>query len=1143
MDIAGSAVGIISLGIQLCNGIISYYNGYRRQDADLDKTLQSLETLKGLLISLDAPLNGLASSSQAFTAPAMNVEECITQCNTSLVELQNYLDKCRDVLPAGSKSKRSLGDTFKIQVKKALFPFRRDSLDSLKDNVDRVRKNLDTAFDILHLNVNFSTHEQLSVLADTSVLEGVKQAEIQESLIRVETHAQSTSSSIPELAAGIARSTSFLETNIPSIQEKILGISNGIPKLEAQILLIPQKVEGLLTTRQSSLEERYHARFQNLETEFNRFAQSAMGNPSFTRALLDDSVEAENASERPTGRLTLSCSCRPAIDRGRTTKLYGPFIMFRGYSSKSLHSKDCIYWDRPQKQDVFGLQLRFSNSLLQGIVGTSMSMIRGAGGYSIAPSIHFRPVVPRGSPGFALISQISSYYMFLTLSETDTAELGAYFEDVLLQLRKAFADKSASVFDTDILGNNLLHAACSVFHDGGGHVVMEKFGHILAPSYRRFLIDLCTLMINCGAGVNEPDIFGKYPLDIMVDSTLVQHCFNSDYASISVDLANAGAKLSSMCYDNLVVYSKRSSSTGPQHTRPSVNIARYLASVQIPEDITEVFRCGALCQAVLHRSEERVKTLLVKYPEACKLERTVLGQTPLHAAIRWPSGLRILLEAFPDMIEIPDDSGALPLTYACYLQCEESVAILLNADSPLDSGLFSGDSHALYAAIQMPSPSIKQLIITTLANRRRRLLDLALTSLGPKRLESLTPNLTSEHVLDADAKKVYDELISHHIPVPNALSILTGSGTVYHRIYGEDCPGAAEIAEMFHQAGFRDLNSPDWKGLTPLMTGPSRYSFMHFRDYLQYTTWLALNGAEWDRKAVLCSDSDNYNENAIVNDSGKTVPEAAAVHYVAHRLGQAIRTNFSQNSGLLELFGSGVNAQNPNYSLLGSVCVQTDSHICQCACSFSDFACLPTVILLRSMGQLKASTDEGDRGENENDAKNKQAEETRQFLRKFTVNWLCERLELKGESRFVAVSILRFLTFEKLELRHTCCILDDGDMFHEQATFTRRDEEEVREIRDEYREGIAQLEELVDEFVMKYVEEEMELRDFLEGYWMHRMGEVLRPGRVDADELRRIEELGIVFEDLSLVGACGDGLSDGNEWETEDEDDGHGMLT
>lgn len=73
----------------------------------------------------------------------------------------------------------------------------------------------------------------------------------------------------------------------------------------------------------------------------------------------------------------------------------------------------------------------------------------------------------------------------------------------------------------------------------------------------------------------------------MVDSTVVQRCFDSDYASMSVDLANAGAKLSSMCYRNLGVYRKWSSSTGPQHTRPSVNIARYLASVQIPEDITE----------------------------------------------------------------------------------------------------------------------------------------------------------------------------------------------------------------------------------------------------------------------------------------------------------------------------------------------------------------------------------------------------------------------------------------------------------------------------------------------------------------------------------------------------------------------------
>lgn len=48
---------------------------------------------------------------------------------------------------------------------------------------------------------------------------------------------------------------------------------------------------------------------------------------------------------------------------------------------------------------------------------------------------------------------------------------------------------------------------------------MEKFGHLLAPSYRRFLIDLCTLMINCGAGVNEPDIFGKYERPLLAVQT------------------------------------------------------------------------------------------------------------------------------------------------------------------------------------------------------------------------------------------------------------------------------------------------------------------------------------------------------------------------------------------------------------------------------------------------------------------------------------------------------------------------------------------------------------------------------------------------------------------------------------------------
>ncbi|KKA18219.1 hypothetical protein T310_7829 [Rasamsonia emersonii CBS 393.64] len=66
------------------------------------------------------------------------------------------------------------------------------------------------------------------------------------------------------------------------------------------------------------------------------------------------------------------------------------------------------------------------------------------------------------------------------------------------------------------------------------------------------------------------------------------------------------------------------------------------------------------------------------------------------------------------------------------------------------------------------------------------------------------------------------------------------------------------------------------------------------------------------------------------------------------------------------------------------------------------------------------------------------------------------------------------------------------------------------EIRDEERELLAQLEELVAEFEEKYDELGQPLIAFLEGYWMTRMEEVLSQ-EPEEDEIRRVRELGVVL--------------------------------
>jgi hypothetical protein len=74
-------------------------------------------------------------------------------------------------------------------------------------------------------------------------------------------------------------------------------------------------------------------------------------------------------------------------------------------------------------------------------------------------------------------------------------------------------------------------------------------------------------------------------------------------------------------------------------------------------------------------------------------------------------------------------------------------------------------------------------------------------------------------------------------------------------------------------------------------------------------------------------------------------------------------------------------------------------------------------------------------------------------------------------------------------------------------------EEENREIREEERFPIEQLDDLVIEFVERYSELNQPLLEFFEGYWANQMEEILdESGPIDEEEVRRVKDLGVVLE-------------------------------
>ena len=147
VSVAGSAVGVISLAITTCQGVISYYESWETQDQNISDAKGKIERLRSSLSALEEILPKISSSS----AIAKHVEQCVLCCGEGTARLEQFLERCRkDPAPL------SLRDKLRALRQKAIFPFRESSLGRLREIVRDLEADLGTALRVLQLYVALS---------------------------------------------------------------------------------------------------------------------------------------------------------------------------------------------------------------------------------------------------------------------------------------------------------------------------------------------------------------------------------------------------------------------------------------------------------------------------------------------------------------------------------------------------------------------------------------------------------------------------------------------------------------------------------------------------------------------------------------------------------------------------------------------------------------------------------------------------------------------------------------------------------------------------------------------------------------------------------------------------------------------------
>lgn len=129
-------------------------------------------------------------------------------------------------------------------------------------------------------------------------------------------------------------------------------------------------------------------------------------------------------------------------------------------------------------------------------------------------------------------------------------------------------------------------------------------------------------------------------------------------------------------------------------------------------------------------------------------------------------------------------------------------------------------------------------------------------------------------------------------------------------------------------------------------------------------------------------------------------------------------------------------------------------------------------------------------------------------------SWLLKSvIELTDTTRERDHSIIRFLTFEALLLRHTCCIeIGDGSWpsFDQSCIM---DPEEMQNIQNEDQHRYKQLNQLVGKFNHWFDELKLPIMEFLNGPWHSHMAEVLSTrDSYDEDHILKTRDLGVFLE-------------------------------
>ena len=192
MDVTGPAVGIASLGIGICQGLLSYYDSWNAYKTNISGAYESIENLGETFVLLQDTLGHRELEPER----ARRAKECLQSCKDGLDKLEKKLHKLRTyTLPNGLRQK------VWSELQRAYYPFRASTLAKLKEIADELRDQLSLATQALQLELSVRSQETLTQVAVWSKDTAARSALIETSITQLSVQHQSMLTGVQSLLA------------------------------------------------------------------------------------------------------------------------------------------------------------------------------------------------------------------------------------------------------------------------------------------------------------------------------------------------------------------------------------------------------------------------------------------------------------------------------------------------------------------------------------------------------------------------------------------------------------------------------------------------------------------------------------------------------------------------------------------------------------------------------------------------------------------------------------------------------------------------------------------------------------------------------------------------------------------------------